>query len=312
MTNDVATIDVVVRDGSTVCLRRAVEDDTPALVAFLEALSVDSRYHRFLGLPALTPSRIRGLAAPDPGRGIALVVESHGHIVAFAGFYLTPQESNCAEVAFAVADALQGHGIGTQLLERLAAIARAQGIETFTAEVLGDNRRMLDVFRDSGFAVESTMERGVCRVTIALAVTAAVAGKAAFRSHTAATASMKAFFEPRSVVVIGANRERGKIGSEILHNLIASGFTGALAAIHPNAAKIDGVNAYPSIEDVPGPIDLAVVVVPRRRSCTRSMRASLRAFARSASSAQDSVNVERRGARASASWWNAFDWRAAG
>ena len=121
---------------------------------------------------------------------------------------------------------------------------------------------MLDVFRDSGFAVESTMERGVCRVTIALAVTAAVAGKAAFRSHTAATASMKAFFEPRSVVVIGANRERGKIGSEILHNLIASGFTGALAAIHPNAAKIDGVSAYPSIGDVPGPIDLAVVVVP--------------------------------------------------
>ena len=73
MTNDVATIDVVVRDGSTVCLRRAVEDDTPALVAFLEALSVDSRYHRFLGLPALTPSRIRGLAAPDAGRGTALV-----------------------------------------------------------------------------------------------------------------------------------------------------------------------------------------------------------------------------------------------
>ena len=262
MTNDVATIDVVVRDGSTVCLRRAVEDDTPALVAFLEALSVDSRYHRFLGLPALTPSRIRGLAAPDAGRGTALVVESHGHIVAFAGFYLTPHAPNCAEVAFAVADALQGHGIGTQLLERLAAIARAQGIDTFTAEVLADNRRMLDVFRESGFAVGSTTERGVCRVTIALAVTAAHTGKVAFRSQTAATASMKAFFEPRSVVVIGANRARGKIGSEILHNLIASGYTGALAAIHPNASTIDGVHAYPSIGEVAGPIDLAVIVVP--------------------------------------------------
>jgi acetate---CoA ligase (ADP-forming) len=262
MTNDVATVDVVVRDGSTVCLRRAVADDTSALLTFLESLSVNSRYQRFLGLPALTPSRVRGLTAPDAGTGAALVVESQGHVVAFAGFYPAPEQPTSAEVAFAVADALQGHGIGTRLLERLAAIAREQGIDRFTADVLGDNLRMLDVFRDSGFDVESTTARGVSRVTIALAMTDAFADKAALRSQTAAAASMRAFFEPRSVAVIGANRKRGKIGSEILHNLIASGFTGTLSAIHPTASEIDGVRTYPRIGDVPGPIDLAVVVVP--------------------------------------------------
>jgi acetyl coenzyme A synthetase (ADP forming)-like protein len=262
MTNDVATVDVVVRDGSTVCLRRAVTDDVPALLAFLESLSIDSRYQRFLGLPALTTSRVHALAAADERTATALIVESHGHIVAFAGFYPEPHQPGRAEVAFAVSDALQGHGIGTRLLERLASLARERGIDAFTAEVLGDNRRMLEVFRESGFGIQTSIERGVCHVVLSLSVTETFRDKAAARSQTAAATSMKAFFEPRSVVVIGANRERGRIGSEILHNLIASGFTGTLAVIHPTASEIDGVPAYPRIGDIPGHVDLAVVVVP--------------------------------------------------
>ena len=262
MTNDVATIDVVVRDGSTVCLRRAAESDVPALQEFLESLSVDSRYHRFMGLPALTESRVRALATADGSLGTALVVEARGRIVAFAGFYRDAQHRNRAEVAFVVSDALQGHGIGTRLLERLAAIAREHGIDTFDADVLGDNRRMLDVFRESGFAMAARVEHGVYRVTLSLSTTDAFADKAAARSRAAATASMKAFFEPRTVAVIGANRERGKIGSEILHNLVAYGFTGTVVAVHPRAQQIDGIPAYPRIGDVPGPVDLAVIVVP--------------------------------------------------
>jgi acetate---CoA ligase (ADP-forming) len=262
MTNDVATTDVVVRDGSTVCLRRAVENDVPALLAFLESLSVESQYQRFMGLPALTPSRVRALAVPDEHIGTALVVESHGRIVACAGFYPEPQHPRRAEVAFAVSDALQGHGIGTRLLERLATLARERGIDTFSAEVLGDNRRMLDVFRESGFAVQTSIAQGLCHVILSLSATETFTDKAASRSQTAAVASMKSFFEPRSVAVIGANRERGRIGSEILHNLVSSGFTGTLAAIHPTASAIDGVHAYARIGDVPNAIDLAVVVVP--------------------------------------------------
>ena len=71
MTNDVATIDVVVRDGSTVCLRRTAESDVPALQEFLESLSVDSRYHRFMGLPVLTESAspLAGNVRREPGNG---------------------------------------------------------------------------------------------------------------------------------------------------------------------------------------------------------------------------------------------------
>ena len=76
---------------------------------------------------------------------------------------------------------------------------------------------------------------------------------------------MRRFFCPRSVVVVGANRERGKIGAEVLHNLVAGGFTGALAAVHPTAPAIDGVPAYPTVRDVPGDVDLAVICVPAAR-----------------------------------------------
>ncbi len=62
MTHDVATIDVVVRDGSTVCLRRATNDDLPALLEFLESLSTESLYYRFMGMPSaalVADARIR-------------------------------------------------------------------------------------------------------------------------------------------------------------------------------------------------------------------------------------------------------------
>ena len=73
---------------------------------------------------------------------------------------------------------------------------------------------------------------------------------------------LDALLRPRSVAVIGASRERGTIGAEILHNLIARGFEGPVYPVNPRAAFVQSVPAYPSIEAVPGPVDLAVVVVP--------------------------------------------------
>jgi ribosomal protein S18 acetylase RimI-like enzyme len=67
-------------------------------------------------------------------------------------------------VAFAVADELQGMGIATILLSRLAQAAEESGIRWFEAEVLPQNHRMLEVFRDSGFAVTTHSEPGVIHV----------------------------------------------------------------------------------------------------------------------------------------------------
>jgi acetyl coenzyme A synthetase (ADP forming)-like protein len=73
---------------------------------------------------------------------------------------------------------------------------------------------------------------------------------------------LDALFRPRAVAVIGASRERGTIGAEIVHNLIARGFQGPVYPVNPKAGFVQSVLAYPSIAAVPGPVDLAVVVVP--------------------------------------------------
>jgi acetyl coenzyme A synthetase (ADP forming)-like protein len=260
MVSDVIATDVVVRDGSTVCLRAAGGEDLAALQRFLGELSPESLYFRFLGLPALTVSRVRGLL--EAPASTSMVAETAGRIVAFASFYRDPARADRAEVAFAVSDAVQGHGIGTRLLERLASIARSQDIHTFDAYVLGANRRMLDVFQNSGFAVTTAIEHGVVHVVLSLSLTPRFEESAASRSQVAATASMTPFFQPRAIAVIGANRDRGKIGSEILHNLIAAGFPGAIMPVHPTASELAGRRAYRSVIDIPGTVDLAVIVVP--------------------------------------------------
>ena len=74
--------------------------------------------------------------------------------------------------------------------------------------------------------------------------------------------SLDPVLKPRSVAVIGASRTRGTIGAEVFHNLVASGFTGAVYPINPVAHSVQGVRAYPTLRDVPDEIDLAVIVVP--------------------------------------------------
>ncbi|MEM1668005.1 MAG: CoA-binding protein, partial [Thermofilaceae archaeon] len=64
---------------------------------------------------------------------------------------------------------------------------------------------------------------------------------------------------PQSVAVIGASRDPSKIGYQVLKNILSSGFRGRVYAVNPNASEILGVKCYPSILDVPEPVDLAVV-----------------------------------------------------
>ncbi len=72
----------------------------------------------------------------------------------------------------------------------------------------------------------------------------------------------KNFFNPQSIAVIGASRTPGKVGYDILKNILQYGYQGAVYPINPEAPEILGVKAYPSILDIPGEVGLAVVVVP--------------------------------------------------
>ena len=73
---------------------------------------------------------------------------------------------------------------------------------------------------------------------------------------------LESIFSPRSIAVVGASRHPGKIGYEILRNLIVNEFQGILYPVNPSATSIHGVRAYPSLRDIPDPVDLAVIAVP--------------------------------------------------
>ena len=128
--------DVILRDGRTLRLRPPARDDADALLAFFSGLSERSLYLRFHGFPELGPRLVESLLEPDwQERGVllgALVDEDGERVVAVAN-YVRLRDPKLAEAAFAVADEHQGRGIGTRLLEQLAARAAEVGIERFVA-----------------------------------------------------------------------------------------------------------------------------------------------------------------------------------
>ncbi|HXW04142.1 MAG TPA: GNAT family N-acetyltransferase [Vicinamibacterales bacterium] len=256
--------DVVLRDGTTLQLRPVRPDDDQRLLEMFSKMSQESLYYRFMSVPRIDLERARTFTQVDFDQQFVLVGEAGGPLAAIAGYYQSGRSPGRAEVAFSVPDALQGRGIGTKMLERLAEIGRARGLVAFDAYVLGENRRMMDVFLESGFEVTQALEHGVFHVTLSLEATPGFTARAADRSQKAAAASMRSFFEPRVVAVVGANRQPGRIGSEILRNLRETGFTGTLIPVHPQAGEVGGLHAYPTLASIPGPVDLAIVVVPAR------------------------------------------------
>jgi acetyl coenzyme A synthetase (ADP forming)-like protein len=254
--------DVVLRDGSTVHVRMMRSDDEQGLIGLFQSLSEDSRWLRFF----------------SPAKGSALAAEAHREatldhtfgLVALSGteervvghaFYVELNQ-NRAEVAFTIANAYQGRGLGTILLGELAEVAAANGIQTFEAEVVASNHAMLHVFRESGFPIEVNATAGQLHITFPTAFTQEAIERFEHREANAAVNALKLFFNPRAVAVIGASRKRGTIGGEIFHNLLNYGFQGPVYPVNPTAEVVQSVRAYSSVEEIPGPVDLAVIVVP--------------------------------------------------
>ncbi len=254
--------DVVLRTGSTLRLRPIRRADALALLDFERRLAGDSVYFRFFGIDRPDARTAASACAVDYRDRFGYVGESAGRIVAVAHYVRDPSEPARAEVTFAVDQALQGQGVGTRLLERLAEIGRARGIGSFEARAPGPNPRMLDVFANCGFPMQRRTASDGDRIVVSLTPTPDFEEKSADRSEKAAAASMARLFEPRSVAVIGASRERGKIGAEILHNVLSAGFRGTIFPINPSASEIEGVPCYARLADVPGPVDVAIISVP--------------------------------------------------
>jgi len=253
--------DVVLRDGSTIHVRPVRSDDTDQIRALLEGLSPESIGFRFFGAPDLNWVTAWSLDVDYADRfALVAVIGTTPAIVAHAAYVRTAGDR--AEVAFLVADALQGFGIATILLAHLASIAELHGITTFTAEVLPHNHKMIEVFRESGFPVAMRSTADAIEIELPTSLSDEALARFDERERIAAVAAVRNFLEPHSVAVIGASRRRGTIGAEILRNLLASEFEGVVYAVNPQADVVQSLPAYHSITDVPADIDLAVVVVP--------------------------------------------------
>ena len=254
--------DVVLRTGRTLRIRPVRSDDVERLREFFSTLSPETLHARFFAVCTADMALTYAPSLVDYVHDFGVVGEVSSRIVAVAHYYASPQHPRIAEVAFAIADDQQGRGIGTHLLEKLAVAARLNHIERFEAEVLAGNTRMLDVFLSSGFDVTRRSDGGTTHVSFAIEPTASSRSVAAGRAQNAAHESMKPIFEPRSIAVVGAGRRPGQLGHEIVSNLRHAGYTGELYIVNPNADEIEGVRSYPSLMDIGGTIDLAIVVVP--------------------------------------------------
>ncbi|MFN0155981.1 MAG: GNAT family N-acetyltransferase, partial [Gaiella sp.] len=261
--------DVILRDGSTLRLTPPSPADADDLVAFFASLSAESRYQRFHGLAALGRDAALSLADPDWVERGTLVGKISGdgereEIVA-VGNYVRLRAVHTAEVAFAVADEMQHRGVGTRLLEQLAARAARHGIERFLAIVRPENRPMLDVLEHTGFSVTRELDGGVIEATFPLEPTAAFEASVDERDHVGVVASLRPFFEPRSVAVIGASPRPGSIGGSVFRNIIHAEFAGAAYPINRGGTPVAGVRAYASLAELPETVELAVIAVGAER-----------------------------------------------
>ncbi len=256
--------DVILRDGRTLRLRPPLAGDEERVLAFFHGLSEESLYRRFHGFPSLTRELVAPVLDPDwheRGALIGTLGEGPDERVVTLANYVRLRDPTMGEIAFAVADELQGHGAGTRLLEQLAELAASAGIESFVADVMSSNRPMLRVFEDAGFSVSRAIEQGAVEVRLSIEPTGNYRERVDERDHVAVEASLQPFFSPRTVAVVGASSRRGSIGGELFRNVLQAGFDGVAYPVNLKGEPVAGVRAYSSVAEIPDEIDLAVICV---------------------------------------------------
>jgi acetate---CoA ligase (ADP-forming) len=256
---------LILRDGTSATIRLAQPGDKEAMSKFFALLSSESKRRRFFGFAAPADKLIESFCDPsNPRAKLSLIVTrlSQGELRIIAtGNYIARDETT-AEVAMAVDDAFQGKGIGTLLLDRLTLLAVTNGFRRFRAVTMLENKPMLDVFRDSGFECRTRSDDGYVEIDLSTIPSEASVLRAEMRDRISTTASLRPFFQPRSVAVIGASRNSSSIGGRLLNALITSGFRGSIYPVNPNASVVASLPAYPSVRALPEAPDLAIFTAP--------------------------------------------------
>src|SRR5215471_14411679 len=203
--------DIVAADGGTLHLRPITPEDADAIVAFHDRLSSRTRYLRyFTAHPHISEKELYGYTHVDHHDRVAIVALLGERIVA-VGRYEREPGTDEAEVAFVVADEHQGRGIGSVLLEHLAAAAQESGLSRFVAVVLIENQPMLRVFRDAGYEVSRSFDAGEVHLEFDVRSTPLTESVMREREQRADARSIARLLCPRSVAVVGASSHEGKV-----------------------------------------------------------------------------------------------------
>ncbi len=253
---------VILRDGSTAFIRPVEAEDVPLLLTFKDNLSAESLRKRFQGVVPTEAFLKAMILDNNVAENAALIVLSgdpeQPSIIAHGEYIL--EKPGTAEVAFLVKDDYHGKGLGTLLLERLAMIASRHGIQHFVAETEYKNHKMVDVFRSSGFTTNQKGQYNYLELDFSISSSQQTTEKFELREKLATVASLRPFFTPENVAIIGASRKPSSVGYQITEKLKA--FQGQVYPINPNATEIANTKAYPDIASVATTIDLAVIAVP--------------------------------------------------
>lgn len=259
-----APVDALTADGRVVHIRRADTADTAALTALFQNSSADDLRMRFFAVPgpATIAAEVARLVRPaGADHAVVLAVEAR-RVVGVASYERSPADSASAEFAVFVDEGERGRGIGTLLLEHLAAHARAQGVAELTGQVLPANSRMLRVARDLAAHARTDVTDEVVDVDLPTGAQDAALAAADERYRIAERLSLRPLLAPRSVAVVGAGRSPGGVGHETLRALAEYGLHGTLFAVNPHATSVAGIPAIASLRKLPGLLDLAVIAVP--------------------------------------------------
>lgn len=255
--------DVALRDGSTVRIRPPRPGDETRVEDYLIGLSPETRRLRFWSQAIDIGELARKIVDVDYTNHLTLLVMhggDEGTMVGGSQYIRT--DGGRAEVGLSVTDAFQGRGIGSILLGQMAEEAIRHGITTFVAEVLPENHAMINVFRASGFTVSIRATPGAIEVEFPIALTDEALEHFEQRETEAAVGAMRTFLAPASVAVIGASRDPTSIGGQLFSNLLMAEFHGPVYPVNPKANVVHGVLTYPSIDEVPGEVDVAFIAVP--------------------------------------------------
>ena len=251
----------LLRDGRSVMIRAVLAADEQAMLDFSRRLSRRTLAQRLLGpVPRFRRELLRQFVDVDYADHLALVAFLDDQMIG-VGLLIRLEDTDHAEVTFTIADDYQGLGLGTLLLERLAAAAPGIGVYVLEADALTSNAAMLRVFAASGYDPEITAEGHLQHVVLRVDQRASALARMSRREHQAARRSLEKLLTPRAVAVIGANRQPGTIGHQILVNLIEGGFPGPVYPVNPAADEVAGRPAVARVQDLPPPVDLAVIAI---------------------------------------------------